>query len=108
MAAAGRKVPGQPLQQRLESPFLRPSSEVFTLVTLAVALALAVPQHHAGTTAATLPLRGVLIPGKALAGVSLGDSVATVKGRWGTTYRICKSCNESGSGRQTWFYTYMR
>jgi hypothetical protein len=78
------------------------------VVTLALALALAVPQHNVGASAATLPLRGVLVPGKALAGVSLGDSVATVQSRWGTRYRVCGTCNEPASGRKTLFYTYMR
>jgi hypothetical protein len=78
------------------------------VLTLALALALAVPQHHAGNAAVTLPLRGILVPGKTLAGVALGDSVKSVKTRWGGSYRICKSCNEKSSGRQTWFYTYLR
>jgi hypothetical protein len=78
------------------------------VLTLALALALAVPQHHAGNAAVTLPLRGVLVPGKTLAGVGLGDSVANVRRVWGGSYRICKSCNERSSGRETWFYTYLR
>ena len=78
------------------------------MLTLALALALAVPQHQAGSAGVTLPLRGVLVPGKTLAGVGLGDSVASVKRVWGGSYRICKSCNTKGSGRQTWFYTYLR
>jgi hypothetical protein len=78
------------------------------VLTLALALALAVPQHSAGSGSFTLPLRGVLVPGKTLAGVALGDSIQSVKSKWGTTYRLCKSCNDRASGRQTWFYTYLR
>jgi hypothetical protein len=78
------------------------------VVTLALALALAFPQNNAGNASFTLPLRGILVPGKSLAGVSLGDTLQTVKTRWGTTYRVCGSCNSKASGRQTWFYTYMR
>jgi hypothetical protein len=78
------------------------------VVVLALALALALPQHHAADRGFTLPLRGVLVPGQSLAGVKLGDTVATVKGRWGTAYRLCKTCNPKASGRQTWFYTYMQ
>ena len=78
------------------------------MVTLALALALAVPQHHAGNAAVSLPLRGVLVPGKSLAGVTVGDTVKSVTSKWGTSYRICKSCNDKGSGRQTFFYTYLR
>jgi hypothetical protein len=78
------------------------------VVTLALALALALPSHHSANATFTLPLRGVLVPGKALAGVRLGDTIASVKSRWGTGYRICKTCNSAKSRRQTWFYTYMR
>jgi hypothetical protein len=78
------------------------------VVTLALALALAFPTHHSANATVTLPLRGVLVPGKALAGVHLGDTVASVKSRWGNGYRVCKSCNAPKSGRQTWFYTYMQ
>jgi hypothetical protein len=78
------------------------------VLTLALALALALPQHQAANASVTLPLRGVLVPGRSLAGVSLGDTLQTVKTRWGTSYRVCKSCNEKASGRQTWFYTYLR
>jgi hypothetical protein len=78
------------------------------VVTLALALALAFPAHHSANATFTLPLRGVLVPGKALAGVRLGDTVKSVKGRWGTNYRVCNTCNEAKSGRKTWFYTYMQ
>jgi hypothetical protein len=78
------------------------------VVTLALVLALAVPHHTNGHASFTLPLRGVLVPGKTLAGVGLGDSVQAVRGRWGTSYRVCKTCNTAASGRKTWFYTYLR
>jgi hypothetical protein len=78
--------------------------EVLIVVTLALALALALPQQSAARTGVTLPLRGVLVPGKSLAGVRLGDTVASVKARWGTDYRICTACNTAP--RKTWFYTY--
>jgi hypothetical protein len=77
------------------------------VVTLALALALALPQHSAANTSVTLPLRGVLVPGKSLAGVRIGDTVKYVKSRWGSGYRVCKTCNDTASGRKTWFYTYM-
>jgi hypothetical protein len=78
------------------------------VLTLALALAFAVPQQHAGTASVGLPLRGILVPGKTLAGVGLGATAKTVKSQWGTKYRICKSCNDKASGRETWFYTYLR
>jgi hypothetical protein len=85
------------------------------VVTLALALALALPQqsalalpqHSAAKTSVTLPLRGVLVPGKSLAGVRLGDTLKFVKSRWGTSYRLCGTCNDAASGRKTWFYTYL-
>jgi hypothetical protein len=77
------------------------------VVTLALALALALPQHAAGNAGVTLPLRGVLVPGKTLAGVALGDTDAKVTRSWGKGYRICKTCNSRTSGRETRFYTYL-
>lgn len=78
------------------------------MVALALALAFAVPQHQAANASLALPLRGVLVPGQSLAGLKLGDTASSVKGRWGTKYRVCNTCNVKGSGRQTWFYTYQR
>ena len=76
------------------------------MVTLALALALALPQHSASGAAVTLPLRGVLVPGKSLAGVGLGATKQVVERSWGKQYRVCKTCNSRGSGRETRFYTY--
>lgn len=77
------------------------------MVTLALALALALPQHTATSAGVTLPLRGVLVPGKSLAGVGLGDTAKTVVSAWGKRYRVCTTCNDRSSGRKTWFYTYL-
>jgi len=76
------------------------------VVTLALALALALPQHSAAGTGVTLPLRGVLVPGKSLAGVGVGDSAATVRSRWGSDFSVCTAC--ATAPRKTWFYTYRR
>jgi len=74
------------------------------VVTLALALALALPQHSAARTGVTLPLRGVLVPGESLAGVGLGDTIASVRARWGSDFRVCTACTTAP--RKTWFYTY--
>jgi len=42
--------------------------------------------------AATLPPQGVLVPGRSLGGVRLGDTRAAVIARWGTGYGICRGC----------------
>jgi len=81
------------------APALSFSSHVIT-ATLAVALALASPAA-ATTSAATLPKQGVLVPGKSLAGVRLGDTGAQVMKRWGRSYRVCTVC-----ARRTWMFTY--
>ncbi len=52
-----------------------------------LAAALAAPHH------------GVLVPGRSLAGVGLGDTAAAVRARWGDRYRVCGRCRE-----RTWFY----
>lgn len=55
----------------------------------------------AASATASFPQRGVLVPGKSLAGVQLGDSQATVKARWGGRYRVCSQC-----GEPTWYFIY--
>ncbi len=75
------------------------------MLTLAVAFALtiAAPQAApaASEAAAAMPAKGVLAPGKSLGGIKLGDTVATVKKRWGSRYADCTICR-----RTTWMYTY--
>jgi hypothetical protein len=56
---------------------------------LAVALALALPQH------------GVLVPGRSLGGVRLGMTQAEVADAWGTSYGRCRGCK-----RTTWYFNY--
>ena len=53
--------------------------------------------HHAHT--GTFPVDGVLVPGKSLAGVSLGDTTAQVRKLWGKRFTICRGCFPT-----TWFY----
>jgi hypothetical protein len=78
------------------------------LVTLAVALVCA-PALGQGAAAAPLtakaglPAHGVLTPGLSLAGVHIGDTVAEVKGLWGSNYKVCRDCESP-----TWFYLYTR
>jgi len=66
------------------------------VIRLALAAALAASSHAA---AASLPLHGVLVPGKSLAGVALGAPAATVQARWGSRYRVCGRCSEP-----TWYF----
>ena len=74
-------------------------------VVLALTIAI-VPQAMAAPTkadASALPVRGILHPGKSLAGIQLGDSMARVKQVWGHNYKVCQ-------GKQcpypTWYYIY--
>jgi hypothetical protein len=46
-----------------------------------------------------LPSQGVLVSGRSLAGVRLGDSSATVRARWGHDFTVCDVCKE-----MTWFF----
>jgi hypothetical protein len=56
---------------------------------LAVALALALPQH------------GVLLPSRTLGGVGLGMTQAQVEKAWGSNYGRCRNCS-----RTTWYFNY--
>lgn len=67
-------------------------------LTVSLALAFASPQ-----AAATLPKQGVLVPGRSLGGVRLGDTQALVRRRWGSDYRLC---GRNVCHRTTWMYTY--
>jgi hypothetical protein len=55
------------------------------------------------TSGKFLPARGVLHPGKSLAGVRLGDSMQRVKQLWGADYRVCRlrQCTSP-----TWYFIY--
>jgi hypothetical protein len=65
------------------------------LATTVIALALAAP------AAADLPRAGVLVPGRSLGGIRLGESPRAVRAALGTFYGTCRSCP-----RRTWYFTY--
>jgi hypothetical protein len=60
-----------------------------------VALVLAAP------AAAALPRAGVLVPGRSLGGIRLGESPHAVRAALGTFYGTCRGCP-----RKTWYFTY--
>jgi hypothetical protein len=43
-------------------------------------------------TALVLPQGGVLVPGRSLGGVRLGETRAAVVARWGNNYGVCRGC----------------
>jgi hypothetical protein len=55
----------------------------------------------AAPAAADLPKAGVLVPGRSLGGIRLGESQRAVRATLGTFYGTCETC----AGR-TWFFTY--
>ena len=73
------------------------------LALLAAVCLLAAPAAAlAGThREAALPVRGLLISGESLGGVSLGDSPADVEATWGTDYTVCTTCRQT-----TWYFMY--
>ena len=62
---------------------------------LAATLALAAP------AAAAPPGAGVLVPGRSLGGVALGETKAAVEARWGRAYGVCRGC-----AAETWYFNY--
>jgi hypothetical protein len=58
----------------------------------------------AGTAAAAPPRTGVLVPGRSLAGVSLGMTATQVRGAWGSRYGACRDCG----ARTTWYFNRER
>jgi hypothetical protein len=71
---------------------------VLAAVAALPAAGLAKETRHAR---AALPLKGVLVPGKSLAGVRLGDSPQQVLSTWGDNYRVCDGCS-----LPTWFFAF--
>jgi len=67
------------------------------ITTAVIALSLAVP------AAAGLPKAGVLLPGRSLGDVRLGESARAVRAALGTFYGSCRGCP-----RRTWYFTYGR
>jgi len=66
-------------------------------VTLVAAFALATP------AAAGLPRAGLLVPGRSLGGIRLGESARAVRAALGHWYGVCNDC-----ARPTWYFTYKR
>jgi hypothetical protein len=71
------------------------------LAAIVVAFACVPVSQGAAAGRTAFPVRGVLTPGVSLAGVRIGDSVASVKHKWGTSYRVCPGCKDA-----TWYYIY--
>ena len=65
------------------------------IATAVAALFLAAP------AAAGLPKAGVLVPGRSLGGIRLGESPRAVRAALGTFYGTCRGC-----ARRTWYFTY--
>jgi hypothetical protein len=57
----------------------------------------------APASAARLPRSGVLVPGRSLGGVRLGETPAAVRRAIGSLYGVCRGC-----ARRTWYFTYRR
>jgi hypothetical protein len=68
-----------------------------------IGTALAVLVLAAPASAARLPHAGVLVPGRSLAGLRLGETKAAVRGELGSFYGVCRGC-----ARPTWYFTYRR
>ena len=54
-------------------------------------------------TGGALPKAGVLVPGRSLGGVTLGEPAAKVTSTLGRFYGVCDGC-----ARTTWYFTYGR
>ncbi len=74
------------------------------MVAFVFSLALALVSHtghHQARSAAHFPVRGVVVPGVAFAGIKLGDTQQQVRAAWGRDYTRCGYCKD-----ETWLYVY--
>ncbi len=73
------------------------------MLAAVLTVALALPSHgstHAERSA-SFPVRGIVVPGKSIGGISLGETPAAVQAHWGKRYTVCSYCKDV-----TWFYVY--
>jgi hypothetical protein len=68
-------------------------------LALPAAAALAV---QAGAGAANFPQRGVVVPGQAIGGITIGMTQAQVQQHWGHNYVVCTTCGPY----LTWLFEY--
>ena len=52
---------------------------------------------------AALPQPGLLVPGRSLGGIRLGEPAAQVRAPLGSFHGVCRGCS-----RTTWYFTYRR
>src|SRR5438270_12750463 len=55
------------------------------------------------STTGSLPKAGLLVPGRSLGGVTLGEPAAKVRATLGRFYGVCETCR-----RTTWYFTYAK
>jgi hypothetical protein len=55
----------------------------------------------AAPASAALPRVGVLVPGRSLGGIRLGERPAAVRAQLGSFYGVCRGCET-----RTWYFTY--
>jgi hypothetical protein len=65
------------------------------------ALVVAVLLSAAAPAAAAPPTAGMLVPGRSLGGVRLGETAAQVRAALGKRYGLCRGCKTT-----TWYFTY--
>jgi hypothetical protein len=69
-----------------------------TALLAAVLVLIVVPR-----AAAALPEHGVLVPGRSLGGIRLGEPAGHVAAALGSLYGVCRGCRTT-----TWFFQYKR
>ena len=74
------------------------------MVALVVSAVLALASHSgaAPAHAANFPVRGLVVPGKSIGGITLGMTQAQVKALWGAHYVVCNGCDVF----PVWLYEY--
>jgi hypothetical protein len=66
------------------------------LLVAVAALLLAAPAAMAAP-----PGAGLVVPGRSLGGVALGETKPSVESKWGRAYGVCRGC-----AHETWYFNY--
>ena len=71
------------------------------MLAIVLSAVLALTSHGSAHATGAFPAKGIVVPGKSIGGITLGESTTAVQAHWGKRYTVCSYCD-----KLTWFYEY--